>query len=72
VFEAAHSRPQGYASKLYIRKNTLSSRQPESIQSSLGYSGYSNYSGYSGCPGLSKFLGQICEKSLVIPRLSSG
>jgi len=55
-----------------IRKNTLSPRQPESIQGSLGHSGYSNYSGYSGCPGLSKFLGQIREKSLVIPRLSSG
>jgi len=50
----------------FIRKNTLSLRQSESIQGSLGYSGYSNY---SGCPGLSKFLGQICEKSLVIPRL---
>jgi len=49
-----------------IRKNTLSPGQPESIQGSLGYSDYSDYSGY---PGLSKFVGQICEKSLAIPRL---
>jgi len=43
--------------RFFIRKNTLSPRQPESIQGSLDYSGYSNYSGYSGCPGLKKFVG---------------